>query len=321
MMPTFALRAVVFRPAAVRAAVSAQGVRSLATAAGAGEYDVVIVGGGPGGYVAAIKAGQLGLRTACVESRGALGGTCLNVGCIPSKALLHASHMYHEAQHGMAGLGINIEGNISMDIEKMMATKDKTVKGLTGGIAGLLKKNKVDYIQGYGTLTGGNAVAVKGQNGQEDVTLSTKNVVIATGSVPAPLPSAPVDNAAGRVVDSTGALELKSVPEHLVVVGGGVIGLEMGSVWRRLGSKVTVVEFLDKIVPGTDLEIVKEFQKNLKKQGFKFMLSTKVSCLPFVYPRQVVYWSNTRELCVPLVYSTWHTYIHSIHTYIAYIHT
>jgi dihydrolipoamide dehydrogenase len=277
MMQSLASRILALRPAVGRSVVAVHGVRAMATAAGAGEYDVVIVGGGPGGYVAAIKAGQLGLRTACVESRGALGGTCLNVGCIPSKALLHASHMYHEAKHGMADLGINIEGTVSMDLEKMMSTKDKTVKGLTGGIAGLLKKNKVDYIKGYGTLTGSNSVSVKGVDGQEDVTLSTKNVVIATGSVPSPLPSAPVDNEAGLVVDSTGALMLKKVPEHLVVVGGGVIGLEMGSVWGRLGSKVTVIEFLDKIIPGTDLEIVKEFQKNLKKQGFKFKLSTKVS--------------------------------------------
>jgi len=243
--------------------------------AAAAEFDVVVVGGGPGGYVAAIKASQLGLKTACVESRGALGGTCLNVGCIPSKALLNASHLYEQAQHDFKGFGINVEG-VSVDLKKLMAFKEKTVKGLTGGIEHLFKKNSVTYIKGKGSLKSGNQVDIQlAAGGSQSVT--TKNILIATGSEVATLPPCPVDNAGGKIVDSTGALALSTVPGHLVVVGGGVIGLEMGSVWRRLGSKITVVEYLDRIVPGVDGEIATAFQSTLAKQGMTFKLGTKVT--------------------------------------------
>jgi dihydrolipoamide dehydrogenase len=239
------------------------------------QYDVVVVGGGPGGYVAAIKAGQLGLKTACVEMRGTLGGTCLNVGCIPSKALLQSSHHYADAKDHFKDHGILIEG-ISMDVGKMQEAKAKTVKGLTGGIEHLLKKHKVDYYKGKGTLTGTNEISVALNNSGSKI-LSTKNIVIATGSEVTPLPPVPVDNAAGKIVDSTGALEISQVPKTMAVVGGGVIGLEMGSVWNRLGTKVTVIEFMDRICPSMDQELTKKFQATLKKQGFKFEMKTKVT--------------------------------------------
>jgi dihydrolipoamide dehydrogenase len=234
----------------------------------------VVVGGGPGGYVAAIKGGQLGLKTACVEMRGTLGGTCLNVGCIPSKALLNSSHHYHDAKHYFADHGINT-GEITMDISKMMSAKAETVKGLTGGIEHLLKKHKVDYFKGVGSLTGPNGVSVA-LNGGGTESLDTKNIIIATGSEVTPLPPVPVDNARGKIVDSTGALDISKIPGKLAVIGGGVIGLEMGSVWNRLGSEVTVIEFMDRVCPAMDLELTKKFQQTLKKQGFKFQMSTKV---------------------------------------------
>jgi len=239
------------------------------------DYDVVIVGGGPGGYVAAIKAGQLGLRTACVEMRGSLGGTCLNVGCIPSKALLQSSHHYHDAVHHFADHGIQIDGEIKMNVGKMLDSKAKTVQGLTGGIEHLLKKHKVDYFKGSGTLSGTNSIDVALNDGGSE-TLQTKNIVIATGSEVTPLPSVPVDNAAGKIVDSTGALDISEVPKTMAVIGGGVIGLEMGSVWSRLGAKVEVIEFMDRICPTMDTELTKKFQSTLKKQGFKFTMKTKV---------------------------------------------
>eukprot|EP00979_Chaetoceros_neogracilis_P006924 scaffold1406_cov284-Chaetoceros_neogracile.AAC.27 len=201
------------------------------------DYDVVVVGGGPGGYVAAIKAGQLGLKTACVESRGSLGGTCLNVGCIPSKALLMSSHHYHDAIHNFADHGIQIDGEIKMDVGKMLESKAKTVQGLTGGIEHLLKKHKVDYFKGKGALSGINTVSVALNDGGSE-TLQTKNIVIATGSEVTPLPPVPVDNSAGKIVDSTGALDISEVPKSMAIIGGGYIGLEMGSVWSRLGTKV-----------------------------------------------------------------------------------
>lgn len=231
------------------------------------EYDLVVIGGGPGGYVGAIKAAQLGLRVACVEKRSTLGGTCLNVGCIPSKALLDITHKYHEATHEFEAIGL--KASVKADLKKIMARKDDVVKGLTQGIEGLFKKNKIDYIKGHGTITGPNSVSVNG------TTLTAKAIVIATGSAEMQLPSVAIDEK--RIVSSTGALELSEVPKDMIVIGGGVIGLEMGSVWSRLGAKVTVVEYLDRITPGLDLEVSKQFQKILTKQGFEFKLGTKVT--------------------------------------------
>jgi dihydrolipoamide dehydrogenase len=235
------------------------------------DYDVLVIGAGPGGYVAAIRAAQLGLKVACAESRETLGGTCLNVGCIPSKALLHASELYEEAASGkLAKLGVKID-KMSLDLGTMQGQRKDAVQGLTGGIEYLFKKNKVTWLKGLASFTGANTVAVGGAN------VTAKNIVIATGSSVMPLPGVEVDNAGGQIVDSTGALELDKVPGHLVVVGGGVIGLELGSVWRRLGSKVTVVEFLDQILPGMDGEVRKEANKIFKKQGFEYRLGTKVT--------------------------------------------
>lgn len=236
-------------------------------------FDVVIIGGGPGGYVCAIRAAQLGLKVACVEMRGVLGGTCLNVGCMPSKALLHASELFEEAGHGMAQFGIKT-GKVSIDIAQLMASKDETVKGLTDGVAYLLKKNKVEYIEGRGTIAAAGTVNVDLTAGGERV-LTTKNVVIATGSDVASLPGIEIDEK--QVVSSTGALSLPKVPKHMVVIGGGVIGLELGSVWKRLGAEVTVVEYMDRITPEMDGEVSKTFQRILKKQGFKFKLKSKVT--------------------------------------------
>mmetsp|Transcript_19187 Transcript_19187/g.44691 ORF Transcript_19187/g.44691 Transcript_19187/m.44691 type:complete len:437 (-) Transcript_19187:94-1404(-) len=204
------------------------------------------------------------------------GGTCLNVGCIPSKALLQSSHHFHDAKEHFAGHGIQIDGTISMDIDKMQDTKAKTVQGLTGGIEHLFKKHKVDYFKGKGKISGPNGVAVDLNEGGTE-TLDAKNIVIATGSEVTPLPPVPVDNAGQKIVDSTGALDIAKVPESLAVVGGGVIGLEMGSVWSRLGSQVTVIEFMDRLCPSMDQELTKKFQTTLKKQGFKFQLKTKVT--------------------------------------------
>ena len=236
-------------------------------------YDVVVIGGGPGGYVCAIRCAQLGFKTACVEMRGALGGTCLNVGCIPSKALLQASEHYASAAAGFPGSGIKL-GKVSLDLAEMMTQKDKVVGDLTKGIAFLFKKNKIDYLEGRGSIEGPGKVSVKSDGGDAE-TLSAKHIVIATGSTHMDLPGIEIDEK--RIVSSTGALALAKVPKHLVVVGGGYIGLEMGSVWARLGAKVTVVEFLDRIVPGMDREIGKAFQRVLKKQGLEFKLSTKVT--------------------------------------------
>ncbi|MEM7744883.1 MAG: dihydrolipoyl dehydrogenase [Pseudomonadota bacterium] len=232
------------------------------------DYDVVIIGGGPGGYVCAIRAAQHGLKVACVEGRGALGGTCLNVGCIPSKALLHASELVHEAEGNFAKMGI-VAKSVSVDVPKMIDYKDGVIKSNTDGIEFLFKKNKVDYIKGWGKITGPNEVTV------DDAKLTAKNIVIATGSEPASLPGVEVDEE--RVVTSTGALELPKVPKNLVIIGAGVIGLELGSVWGRLGAKVTVIEYLDHITPGQDSEVSKSFQKILKKQGFDFVLGAAVT--------------------------------------------
>ncbi|CAN5242846.1 dihydrolipoyl dehydrogenase [soil metagenome] len=233
------------------------------------DFDVLVIGAGPGGYVAAIRAAQLGLKTACAESRETLGGTCLNVGCIPSKALLHASELFDEAAHGtLAKWGVKA-GKVELDLEAMHSSRLEAIKGLTGGIEFLFKKNKIEWLKGQATFEDAHKVKVG------DRTVTAKDIVIATGSSVTPLPGVSV--AQKRIVDSTGALELGQVPEHLVVIGGGVIGLELGSVWRRLGSKVTVVEFLDQILPGMDGEVRKEANKIFKKQGFEFRLGTKVT--------------------------------------------
>jgi dihydrolipoamide dehydrogenase len=232
-------------------------------------FDLIVIGGGPGGYVAAIRAAQLGMSVACVDSRDTLGGTCLNVGCIPSKALLHSSELFAEARDEFAEHGIRT-GKVSLDLAALMARKDKVVDGLTKGIAFLFKKNKVTRITGTARITAPGEVAVS--DGQM---LKTKNILIATGSDSMPLPGVEVDET--RIVSSTGALALDSLPGHLVVVGGGYIGLEMGSVWRRLGTEVTVVEFLDRITPTMDSEVATELQKALEKQGMVFRLGTKVT--------------------------------------------
>lgn len=237
------------------------------------QYDVVIIGGGPGGYNGAIRAGQLGLKTAIVEGRGKLGGTCLNVGCMPSKALLHASEMY-EAAVGPEFAKLGIEVKPKLNLPQMMAQKAESVEALTKGVEFLMKKNKVDYIKGWGRIDGPGKVVVKAEDGTETV-LETKNIIIATGSEPTPLPGVTIDNK--RIVDSTGALSLPDVPKSLIVVGAGVIGLELGSVWKRLGAEVTVVEYLDRIIPGTDTEVATAFQKILTKQGFKFKLGSKIT--------------------------------------------
>jgi dihydrolipoamide dehydrogenase len=235
-------------------------------------YDVIVIGGGPGGYVCAIRAAQLGLKAACIEKRGALGGTCLNVGCIPSKALLHASELYAEARGVLESQGIKL-GKVGLDLAAMLGHKDKVVGDLTKGIEFLLRKNKVDYVKGTATVAGGGKVTVDG--GKGNTTLNGKAIVIATGSDHVHLPGVVIDEK--RIVSSTGALSLTQVPKHLVVIGGGYIGLELGSVWLRLGAKVTVVEFLDRIVPGMDGEIGKLFQRVLQKQGMTFRLGTKVT--------------------------------------------
>ncbi|MEO1013749.1 MAG: dihydrolipoyl dehydrogenase [Pseudomonadota bacterium] len=239
------------------------------------QYDVVIIGAGPGGYNAATRAGQLGLKVAMIEKRetGKLGGTCLNVGCIPSKALLHASELYEAASEDFANLGI-VTGGVSLDLPKMLSQKEDAVEGLTKGVEYLMNKNKVDVVLGAGEIVAPGKVKVTAADGSTQE-LSTKNIVIATGSEVTPLPGVEIDE--DRVVSSTGALDLTQVPEHLVVVGGGVIGLELGSVWRRLGAKVTVVEFLDKILPTMDGEVSRQFQRILKKQGVEFRLKSKVT--------------------------------------------
>ena len=233
------------------------------------DFDVIVIGAGPGGYVAAIRAAQLGLKTACVESRETLGGTCLNVGCIPSKALLHASELYEEAHSGaLAKWGVKTSG-LELDLAAMHGTRLEAIKGLTGGIEFLFKKNKVEWLKGRAKFTAPDAIDVAGK------AYRAKSFVIATGSSVTPLPGVEVDH--DRIVDSTSALELSKVPDHMVVIGGGVIGLELGSVWRRLGAKVTVVEYLDQILPGMDGEVRKECAKLFKKQGFDIRTGTKVT--------------------------------------------
>ena len=235
-------------------------------------YDVLIIGAGPGGYVCAIRAAQLGMKVGVVEKRETLGGTCLNIGCIPSKALLYASEMFAEAGHGFEHLGVMVEPKL--DLARMMKHKDETVGANVNGVAFLFKKNKVDWIKGEGRIAAAGQVIVKGADGAE-TTHAAKHIVIATGSDVARLPGVEIDEKV--VVSSTGALVLPAVPKKLLVVGAGVIGLELGSVWRRLGAEVTVVEYLDRILPGMDGEVARQFQRLLEKQGFKFLLGHKVA--------------------------------------------
>jgi len=238
------------------------------------KFQAVVIGGGPGGYVCAIRLAQLGLKTACIESRGSLGGTCLNVGCIPSKSLLNLSEEFHKVK-GLAKKGIEV-GDVKLNLDKMMKSKDKAVTVLTKGVEFLFKKNKVTYFKGYGSFKSQNEILIKDNENKETIIQSEKTI-IATGSVATSLPGIEIDEQ--KIVSSTGALKLEKVPNKMVVVGGGYIGLEMGSVWSRLGSEVQVVEFLDHITPGMDKEISSEFMKILKKQGIKFNMQNKVETI------------------------------------------
>ncbi len=235
-------------------------------------FHVVVIGGGPGGYVAAIRAAQLGLKTACVEKRKTLGGTCLNVGCIPSKALLEISHKFHDANHQFEKLGISVS-KPKIDVKKLIENKNEIVKGLTSGIAGLFKKNKVTSIEGFGSFVDKNTIEVSKSDGSKEK-ISSKYFIIATGSEVTNLPGVELDEKV--IISSTGALDLEKVPSKMIVIGAGVIGLEMASVWSRFGSEIEVVEFLDKITPAMDAEVSRNFQRILEKDGFKFRLSTKV---------------------------------------------
>lgn len=277
-MPRAAPRAV-FRPQAGPStyiarpslAVFGQSKRGFASEA---EHDLVIIGGGVAGYVAAIKAGQEGLKTACIEKRGKLGGTCLNVGCIPSKSLLNNSHIYHQILHDTQKRGIEV-GDVKLNLAQMMKAKDTSVDGLTKGVEFLLKKNGVDYVKGTGSFVDANTVKVNLLDGGEQV-LRGKNILIATGSESTPFPGLTIDEK--RIITSTGALSLQEVPKKMAVIGGGIIGLEMASVWSRLGAEVTVIEFLNQIGgPGMDAEVSKAIQKLLQKQGIKFKTGTKVT--------------------------------------------
>ncbi len=237
------------------------------------EFDLVIIGGGPAGYVAAIKAAQLGFKTANIEKRDTLGGTCLNVGCIPSKALLHSSELYEEAAHSFTKHGIKVKG-LDIDIDAMQANKDDIVKGLTVGIEGLFKKNKVTRVIGTAELISNSEIKVTKKDGKTE-TLKTKRILLATGSEVTPLPGVEIDGK--KIISSDQAINLKKVPKKLIVIGAGVIGLELGSVWRRLGASVTVVEYLDRVFPPMDLEVSKECEKIFTKQGIEFKLSQKVT--------------------------------------------
>ena len=238
------------------------------------KFQAVVIGGGPGGYVCAIRLSQLGLKTACIESRGSLGGTCLNIGCIPSKSLLNLSEEFHKVK-SLANKGIEV-GDVKLNLDKMMKSKDKAVTVLTKGVEFLFKKNKVTYFKGYGSFKSKNEILIKDNENKETIIQSEKTI-IATGSVASSLPGIEIDEQ--KIVSSTGALKLEKVPNKMVVVGGGYIGLEMGSVWSRLGSEVQVVEFLDHITPGMDTEISSEFMKILKKQGIKFNMQNKVELI------------------------------------------
>ena len=233
-------------------------------------FDLIVIGSGPGGYVAAIKAAQLGLKVACVE-RQYLGGTCLNVGCIPSKALLESSHRFHATKHSLARHGISIQGEVKLDLPKMIARKEEVVKQNTNGVAYLFKKNKIEHVKGHGKITAPNKVEVKSEDGSTR-SLTTKNILIATGSEPSRIPALPFDGK--HIISSTEALELKDLPKKMIIVGGGYIGVEMGSVWSRLGTDVTILEFFDRILYQSDKEMALALQKSLEKQGLKFKFQT-----------------------------------------------
>ena len=253
-------------------------------------FDLIIIGGGPGGYVCAIRAAQLGLKVGCIEARGTLGGTCLNVGCIPSKSLLNSSELFSKAKNHFDSIGIETK-DVKLNLKKMMSNKDKSVQILTKGVEFLFKKNKVSYIKGKGVLFSKNDVVVY-QGGKKE-SFKTKNIVIATGSSSVSLPGINIDEK--NVISSTGALSLEQVPKNLVVIGGGYIGLEMGSVWSRLGSNVSVIEFLDHITPGMDREVSNEFQKILIKQGIKFNLNCKVTSVEKLSNKLKVKFINNKK--------------------------
>ena len=254
-------------------------------------FDLVVIGAGPGGYVCAIRAAQLGIKTACVESRKTLGGTCLNVGCIPSKSLLNSSEMYHKAQKEFDNLGIEVN-KIKLNLSQMMNNKKKSVLNLTQGVEFLFKKNKITYLKGKGSITSKDVVTVTDDFGRKS-NYKTKNIVISTGSIPASLPGIKIDEKI--VVSSTGALSFNKVPKELIVIGGGYIGLELSSVWKRLGSNVTVIEFLDHIIPGMDKDISREFLKVLNKQGINFKLDSKVTAISVVKDKAVVDFTNNKS--------------------------
>ena len=254
-------------------------------------FDLLVIGGGPGGYVCAIRAAQLGLKTGCIESRRTLGGTCLNVGCIPSKSLLNSSEMYHKAQKEFNNLGVET-GNIKLNLSKMMSNKNRSVLTLTKGIEFLFKKNKITHLKGKGSISAKDTVTVTDSSGKK-VNYKTKNIVIGTGSVSTSLPGIKIDEKI--VVSSTGAISFEKVPKNLIVIGGGYIGLELSSVWKRLGSNVTVIEFLDHIIPGMDKDISTEFQKILNKQGINFKLNSKVTAVSVVKNKAVVDFTNNKS--------------------------
>ena len=253
-------------------------------------FDVIVIGSGPGGYVCAIRSSQLGLRTACIESEKTLGGTCLNVGCIPSKSLLHSSEIYNKAQKEFDNLGIDTN-NIKLNLSKMMRNKDKSVQTLTKGIEFLFKKNKIIHLKGKGSISASHQVTVTDDSGKK-TSYTAKNIVIATGSLPTSLPGIKIDEK--NIVSSTGALSFQKAPKELIVIGGGYIGLELSSVWKRLGSNVTVIEFLDHIIPGMDKDISTEFLKILTKQGINFKLNSKVTAVSIVKNKSIVDFTNNK---------------------------
>jgi len=254
-------------------------------------FDVIVIGGGPGGYVCAIRSAQLGFKTACVESRKTLGGTCLNVGCIPSKSLLNLSENYHKAKKEFNGLGIEANG-IKLNLSKMMKNKNKSVLTLTKGVEYLFKKNNITFLQGKGSITSQNTVTIIDVSKKKS-NYQTKNIVISTGSIPTSLPGIKIDEKI--IVSSTGALSFEKVPKELIIIGGGYIGLEMGSVWKRLGSNVTIIEFLDHIITGMDSDISTEFLKILKKQGINFKLNSKVTAVSKIKDQAVVDFTNNES--------------------------